>query len=93
MATCSALLKTSGFHASHCYRDAKVERNGKPYCKMHDPERVEAKRKSQNEKWEAEFKRKQTQWAEEDARCKAIHELCGHIATEDLGKYELKLKP
>jgi len=38
-----------------CQKRAIVDRDGKHYCKIHDPEYIKAKRKAWNEKWEREY--------------------------------------
>ena len=64
MAQCSkAVWYGSGFRSRPCSRMATVERNGKSYCKQHDPERVAAKRKERSEAWDRK-------WAEREQRQK-----------------------
>ena len=53
---CEERVWGSGSYKSHqCYRDAKVERDGKHYCTIHDPVRIEEKRKAKEDKWNKEF--------------------------------------
>ncbi len=40
------------FHPHYCRKPIKVVRDGKPYCTVHDPERVAAKRKEEEERWD-----------------------------------------
>lgn len=51
---CSAQVYESGrwgsFHPHGCAKKITVERDGKPYCTIHDPERVKAKHAKQNER-------------------------------------------
>ena len=46
------------FHMHQCTRKATVERNGKPFCKTHDPvaikERDDARHREWQEKWDRE---------------------------------------
>jgi len=64
MARCSKTVwYGSGFPSRQCSRTESVERNGKPWCKQHDPERVAVKRKERSEA----FDRK---WAEREQRQK-----------------------
>ncbi len=39
-----------------CSRRGVVQRDGKWYCKQHDPEAVKARRKASNAAWEAKLK-------------------------------------
>lgn len=42
--TCSVRIPYGmGFHSTACSKPVKVERDGKPYCTIHDPERLKAK--------------------------------------------------
>jgi len=63
-----------GFH--QCMSKASVTRNGKPYCKLHDPLRVEKRTEARHRKWQQEWTAKaETQRKAENARksteCKA----------------------
>lgn len=53
-----------------CVREATVERDGKHYCKQHDPELVRARRDASyakfTEKYEAERKQRQLEQAAQD---------------------------
>lgn len=57
MDKCCAKLRGSdwGYRPS-CTRTAKVERDGKHYCAIHDPVRAEQKRQERNATWEAKWK-------------------------------------
>lgn len=52
---CCQRLYGQAWHNALCSRKMVVERNGKPYCKQHDPEAVAAKRT----KWEQKAQAKQ----------------------------------
>ena len=41
-----------------CSRSASIVRDGKHYCKQHDPEAVEAKRRARSAAWDAEWAEK-----------------------------------
>ena len=53
-----------GFHWQ-CERKAIIERDGKLYCKIHDPEYVKAKNIKLQAKWDAVWKKKQERWHRE----------------------------
>ncbi len=42
------------FGGHMCRKKATIERDGKPWCKLHDPERVAAKRAEREARWNAE---------------------------------------
>lgn len=50
---CSANVSRDAWHYGRCGRNAVVERDGKPYCKIHDPEYIEAKDRKRQAKYEA----------------------------------------
>ena len=56
---CSAEVCGEGqwgvFHPYHCSRKATVEREGKQYCKQHDPVAIEAGHKTRSAKREAKW--------------------------------------
>lgn len=45
----------SNYGNSSCQKNAKVERSGKHYCGIHDPERLKERREAKTEKWRAEW--------------------------------------
>ncbi len=50
---CSAMVSMDNWHAAHCQKPAKIERRGKWYCGIHDPEYIkgkEVKRQAEYEK-------------------------------------------
>lgn len=52
---CSASAWTNGIYGSSpCSKAAKVERDGKSYCTIHDPERRKAKDAEREERWKRE---------------------------------------
>lgn len=46
---CEPVYSADMFSPSRCSRRMKVERNGKPYCGQHDPEKVFARRAKSEE--------------------------------------------
>ncbi len=56
---CSTMVSGSGswgsFHQHHCHKQATIQRDGKWYCKIHDPEYIKEKNKvstaKHNEQW------------------------------------------
>ncbi len=42
------------YHRTQCSRRGTIERNGKLYCKQHDPEAAQARRAANDAKWKAE---------------------------------------
>lgn len=52
---CSARVVSPGaFHDCACSRKAIVQRDGSGYCRQHDPERVNERRKKREALWNAE---------------------------------------
>jgi len=72
--------KYGSFHGYRCTRDGTVERDGKWYCKTHDPKAVEAKANAKNAIWDE--KRKQNNL--EITRRFAEHKACEGISTKAL---------
>ena len=58
-----------------CTKKVVVTRNGKRYCKIHDPEYIAEKRRKWQEKFDKEWAKKEIRWALEEARAKAINGL------------------
>lgn len=46
----------SRFRPKQCSKVAKVERSGKHYCTIHDPERIAQKKAERSEKWEEKYR-------------------------------------
>ena len=55
---CAAMIY-SGSWPTHCSRYGVIERDGKMYCRQHDPVAVKARREERDRRWRAE-------WAAED---------------------------
>ncbi len=56
---CSEKVSSEGswgsFHQHKCQRPATIERDGKWYCKIHDPEYIKEKDKARTEEWERKW--------------------------------------
>lgn len=61
-----------GLFRHHCYLPFKVERDGKDYCTIHDPEYVKAKNAKLQVKWDAKHAVDDARWAWQAARDKAV---------------------
>ncbi len=46
------VMSVSGGRSQPCSKPVTVERDGKPYCTIHDPERVAARREVRSKVWE-----------------------------------------
>lgn len=76
---CSEEVWDGHFHWQ-CRNRAKVGWNGRWYCGIHDPVRLEEKRKKLEEKWGKERNEKQEKWR----RDKAATAVCEGASTEEL---------
>lgn len=63
-----------------CQKKAVAEREGKSYCKIHDPEYIKEKMRRWNEK----FKEKSAKDDLRYARLDAIEQACNGLTTEEL---------
>jgi hypothetical protein len=54
MELCSETVSRD-YYSGGCSRKGVVKREGKLYCKQHDPVAVEARRKVRDEKWDKEW--------------------------------------
>jgi hypothetical protein len=65
-----------------CSRSAVVIRDGKPYCRQHDPVAQAEKKQAAQAKYEAEWADRMSKWRLEEAApdllaaCKALVDLC-----------------
>ena len=59
---CALVYNASVWRTLSCSKPAKVERAGKWYCTIHDPERVKAKRAARQSKFDAESAKRQEDW-------------------------------
>ena len=48
-----------------CRKNAVVNRDGKPYCKIHNPEYIKARDIKQRAKWDAEMAKERAMWHRE----------------------------
>lgn len=70
---CAKMVYSSGmFHGTMCSRAGTIERDGKLWCKQHDPERVAARRAAQAAKWDAEHQAQREVEAEAMSLAKAL---------------------
>jgi len=82
---CSVKIYDRRMGACQCQKKAKVVRDGKPYCTIHDPEYIKRKQEKQNKQWDEERAEKQKIYDRNDAM---------RAATEGLTTEELqKLNP
>ena len=81
---CSKLVSHSsmGFHQQRCSFKAVVVREGKGYCKIHDPEYIKQKREERSKRCDKEDKERSKQWV----RNSLEKEYCKDISTEELKK-------
>jgi hypothetical protein len=78
---CSAGIKDNQWHRERpCNNPAKVVVDGKPYCGIHDPEKVKARRAESNRKYMAQLSQKKVQWTREALE----RETCWGVPTETL---------
>ena len=63
----------ASFNGHNCAKKATVERGGKSYCTIHDPEKIALKDKERRERWEK-------QWAESAKK--------NNFDAEAIAKYE-----
>lgn len=55
------------FDETLCPKLAVIECDGKPYCKIHDPEYIKERHRKSQEKREVERKAQELKWQREDA--------------------------
>lgn len=79
---CSVMVSGEGtwgaFHQHQCHKKAVVERNGKPYCKIHDPEYMKAKSERINREYERRYEEQRKQFKRE----RLINEIFYDIDTD-----------
>jgi ferric-dicitrate binding protein FerR (iron transport regulator) len=76
------------FHGYPCTKKVTVERDGKPYCSIHDPEAVKARDAARRKKWDEESEAKQRAWDRE----RKIRGMFDGIPTEEIDNYTLVRK-
>jgi hypothetical protein len=78
---CSEITRSTQWtYRSTCRNRAKVEVDGKPYCGIHDPAKVKARRAESNRKYMAQLSQKKVQWTREALE----RETCWGVPTETL---------
>lgn len=65
---CEQVYSGSPYFPYTCGKTAKVERDGKHYCGIHDPVRLAEKRRRNQKAWDAEYEAKKKKFTEEKAR-------------------------
>jgi hypothetical protein len=65
-----------------CTRNAVVERDGKGYCKQHDPVAEKARFEARRTKWEEESKRESAVWALRSDAVASYKKNCGDKANK-----------
>lgn len=68
---CSYQVQSGGSRYT-CQNPAKVERDGKDFCTIHDTEYVKARRAKQQAKYEAKYEVDKARWDWKAARDKAV---------------------
>lgn len=71
-----------------CSKNATVKRNGKYYCTIHDPIKIEERQKAEKTKWDKEWKDKMMKYEYEDLAVKYCKKL--GLTTEQLNS---QIKP
>ncbi|MCK5610845.1 hypothetical protein KAR91_53725 [Candidatus Pacearchaeota archaeon] len=59
---CAPTLSNSYTYTPTCSRRGVVEREGKHYCKQHDPEAIKERRRIRYEKWEKKKENQNKRW-------------------------------
>jgi len=62
-------------HTHQCPRGAKVIRNGKLYCKIHDPEYIAGKEAERTAKFDAEWAAKKATWELQNTAIRACKKI------------------
>jgi len=71
---------------NQCSRKGVIEREGRWYCKQHDPVAVEKRREKEQDKFDAKMKVRM----EEQRRAAAIKKACDGVSTEELETLSVK---
>jgi hypothetical protein len=83
---CSERVCGSGswgaFHMHQCSKKATIERNGKKFCTIHDPEREKAIRAKKQAEYDAASKARQAEWEWE----RAAKTLCSGVDTQTMNR-------
>ena len=65
----------SDYYNHQCLRKPTVTRDDKPYCKVHDPEYIKAKKEAWGAKFNKKWAEKKKRWQLEEARDKVTEGL------------------
>jgi len=82
---CQNVVDSGSYHSRKCSHNAKVVRNGKHYCGIHDPVAVAKRDKQKQERWDKKINKRK----EEFKRQSILKELAKDIPTDKLGDYKL----
>lgn len=87
---CEKIPYAHGWHFRTCGAAAKTERDGKFYCKRHDPVAVQAKREARDIKWRNEYAAKMSKWDHEKRLTAAKDMVIESVraATEQRGSWD-----
>ena len=89
---CSVMVSNNtGFYSHPCYESATVERNGKWYCTIHDPEYIKAKDAEQMAIYDKDFEQRMAQ-IEAWAQCLLINPDNPRAVAESIGDMYEALK-
>ena len=72
---CSVKVWDDRSFSWQCLKPAKVERDGKWYCSIHDPEYIKAKNKAREEEWERKVQARNAGW-ERDSIARTAYDQC-----------------
>jgi uncharacterized Zn finger protein (UPF0148 family) len=64
-----------GWHSRHCTRPGVIERDGKLYCKQHDPEAVKARQEAANAKYRKKSEESENNHRRQQACLRALSAL------------------
>ncbi len=78
--------RMGSFHGYQCHFKAVVIREGKPYCKIHDPVKVEEKRREREKGWEIKWEKSKSEYR----RLKVMTSACEDVETEILETIKIK---
>jgi hypothetical protein len=59
---CASVYRPHSFRPGRCEKKATVEVDGKPYCGLHDPAKVQARRDANLTAFNAKFDLRQARW-------------------------------
>ena len=83
---CYRIFGSDRWTRHSCKRNGSVQRNGRYYCKTHDPVRVVEKHRKREEKWNAEY----ITLKEKSERIRVMLIACEGVSTEILKTIKVK---